>query len=310
MKNRAVTLVCIVTFVCSSLFGCTGDKKPTGPPREPTPKVLLPSAAGKEQFVVDKVTMDISNKANGYIMVKYSGTKKRVKTIIEDPTGVNYNYSTTAGEYNVFPLSGGAGNYKVFVYEGVNEAKSDDLYASVFSKAFSAPSVDEMKVFLYPNNYVKFNEKSAVVTKAAELATGCNSELQVIENIYNFVIENIVYDTALAEKVTNGDITDYIPDVDATLEKKTGICFDYACVMAAMLRSQGIPTRLEVGYSGTALHAWVSVFSTETGKVAKIIEFDGKNWKLLDPTLAANTDERVVKKYIGTASNYTVKYGY
>ena len=31
----------------------------------------------------------------------------------------------------------------------------------------------------------------------------------------------------------------YLPDIDETLETKTGICFDYAALMCAMLRCRG-----------------------------------------------------------------------
>ena len=94
------------------------------------------------------------------------------------------------------------------------------------------------------------------------------------------------------------------------MQTRKGICFDYASLMSALLRSQGIPTKLVVGYSGTAYHAWISVYLDEAGWVDNIIEFDGKDWSLMDPTLAANNDEDSVKKYVGDGSNYIVKYSY
>ena len=80
--------------------------------------------------------------------------------------------------------------------------------------------------------------------------------------------------------------------------------------MTAMLRSQDIPTKLVVGYSGEAYHAWISVYLEEQGWVDNVIEFDGKSWSLMDPTLAANNDSSAVKKYVGDGSNYTEKYCY
>lgn len=41
-----------------------------------------------------------------------------------------------------------------------------------------------------------------------------------------------------------------------------------------------------------------------------IIEFDGKHWSLMDPTLAAGNSRSSLKKYIGDGKNYTVKYSY
>ncbi len=98
--------------------------------------------------------------------------------------------------------------------------------------------------------------------------------------------------------------------MDETLASGTGICFDYAAVMSAMLRSQRIPTKLEVGYSGEAYHAWISTYIADIGWIDKIIEFNGNTWTLMDPTLAASNDRSAVGKYIGDGSNYVVKYSY
>lgn len=101
-----------------------------------------------------------------------------------------------------------------------------------------------------------------------------------------------------------------MPDVDETLSSGKGICFDYAALMAAMLRSQRIPTKLQVGYAGEAYHAWISCYVDEIGWVDNIISFDGKDWSLMDPTLAANNDDDTVKDYIGDGSRYIIKYTY
>ena len=58
-----------------------------------------------------------------------------------------------------------------------------------------------------------------------------------------------------------------------TLRTGRGICFDYASLTAAMLRSQNIPARLEIGYSGDVYHAWISVYTEETGWIDRLIEF-------------------------------------
>ena len=95
--------------------------------------------------------------------------------------------------------------------------------------------------------------------------------------------------------------TGYTSDVDAILASGTGICLDYAAVMASMLRSQRIPTRLEVGYAQDAYHAWISVYTADTGWLNGIIEFDGNVWTLVDPTFGANTDDKTLKSSSVTA---------
>ncbi|MBP5745533.1 MAG: transglutaminase domain-containing protein, partial [Lachnospiraceae bacterium] len=111
------------------------------------------------------------------------------------------------------------------------------------------------------------------------------------------------------DKAENVEST-YIPDVDNILNIKKGICFDYASLMASMLRSQGIPTRLEIGYAGDAYHAWISTYIKDVGWVNGIIKFDGKNWELMDPTFAANMSEDKLKTFIGEGDNYVVKFMY
>ena len=80
--------------------------------------------------------------------------------------------------------------------------------------------------------------------------------------------------------------------------------------MTAMMRTQRIPTKLEIGYSKDVKHAWISAYIDEVGWVDDIIEFDGSSWTLMDPTLAANNSRKSVGKYIGDGSNYTLQYSY
>ena len=67
----------------------------------------------------------------------------------------------------------------------------------------------------------------------------------------------------------------------------------------------------KVGYAGTAYHAWISVYIKDIGWIDNIIQFDGKNWSFMDPTVAANKDNsEEMKKLIGDGTTYTVQYHY
>ncbi|MBR5519897.1 MAG: transglutaminase domain-containing protein, partial [Clostridia bacterium] len=94
-------------------------------------------------------------------------------------------------------------------------------------------------------------------------------------------------DYALAASVQSG----YLPDVDAVVAAKKGICFDYAAVMTAMLRGLGVPTKLVVGYCGTEYHAWINVHVEGKGWVNEVVFFDGSAWNHMDPTYAAKQPE-------------------
>ena len=67
-----------------------------------------------------------------------------------------------------------------------------------------------------------------------------------------------------------------------------------------------------MGYSGEAYHAWISVWTEETGWIDRVIQFNGDEWTLVDPTLGANenNDDDSLRKYIGDGSNYTLQFEY
>ncbi len=271
--------------------------------RDNSIRVLEPVASGVEVFSNADAAIDASNATEGYVMVKYTGSAAKVRMLIETPAGNTYNYLMDLdGNYDVYPLSEGNGVYKIGVYENLH----DDQYAAAFTQSVNVTLKDEYSMFLYPNAYVDFNANSAAVAKGQELANGAGSDLEVVDNVYHYIIENVEYDYDKAETVQSG----YIPDVDDTLATGTGICFDYASLMGAMLRSQGIPTRLEIGYAGTQYHAWISVYTPETGWIDNVIEFDGSQWTLMDPTLGSYANTSTIKRYLEEDSYYQLKYKY
>ena len=63
--------------------------------------------------------------------------------------------------------------------------------------------------------------------------------------------------------------------------------------------------------SAFVYHAWLSVYTEETGWITGIVYFDGENWSLMDPTFADTAQsEEDFKEYIGDATNYVQKYVY
>jgi transglutaminase-like putative cysteine protease len=158
---------------------------------------------------------------------------------------------------------------------------------------------------LYPNQYVNFTEDSQAVKLAASLSDSAESDLDFLTEVYHYVVEHVTYDEDKAQNVELG----YLPDIDETLSTGKGICFDYAALMTAMLRSQGIPCKMAVGYSNEVKHSWVDVFIEGSGWIDHAIELDSDEWKLLDPTFASsNPDDDTVKDYIGDGSNYILQY--
>lgn len=266
--------------------------------------VRTPIASGTVTYENNLALLDASNMGEGYIMLKYLGSNPKIKVQITKSGSTTYTYDlNNSGVYEVFPLSEGSGSYQVKVFENV----SGNQYSQAFSQDVSANITNEFGPFLYPNQYVNFNAASAAVQTGAAVCAGSADQVAVVADIYNYVITNITYDTAKAASVQSG----YLPNVDVVLAQKKGICFDYAALMTAMLRSQDIPTKLVVGYTGNLYHAWINVYLDGQGWVDNVIYFDGHDWKLMDPTFASSGNQsEEIMKYIGNGSNYQGKYSY
>lgn len=275
------------------------------PASAPVSIVLSPTAPGKAKEENSAATIDYSNSRDGYIMVSWRSTAdSKLKVLVRGPSGSTYQYNLrTDGEYEAFPLSDGNGEYTVGVYKNTSGTE----YATVLSAVIDAVLTDEFAPFIRPNQYVTYAEDNKAVQKAAELCAGISANLDKVEAVYTYVIEHTEYDVEKAQTVQSG----YLPDIDQTLASGKGICFDYAALMAAMLRSQGVPVKLVVGYTGSAYHAWLSVYSETDGWIEGKIYFDGRAWQLMDPTFASGAGSAdAVAEYIGNGENYSAKYLY
>ena len=315
MKSKAAAVFYAFSVFCLMLImimltacGSTAKVKKTSEidlsktgTRDNKPVVCVPEASGTATLKSDAATVDISHTDDGYFMVEYTGSSEKVKLQLVTPDGLTYTYTLHSG-YETFALTGGDGTYKVMVFEHAH----DDQYTTAMSESFDVKLKNEFTPYLYPNQYVNFNADCKTVAMGEKLAKPCSSDLEVVTNVYDYCLENITYDVDKAKTVESG----YLPKVDEILDSGKGICFDYAAVMATMLRTQRIPTRLEVGYVDSAYHAWVSVYLKEIGWVNGIIEFDGKDWELMDPTLAASKSEKQLKNFIGDGSVYNTKFVY
>jgi transglutaminase-like putative cysteine protease len=258
-------------------------------------------ASGKNVKSNDVAIIDYSNTEDGYVMVRSTvDSAKRLKVRVKGPK-TTYTYNLTPKQWAAFPLSDENGNYQITVYRNVE----GNSYASVLSLKVNVTMEDEFAPFIRSNQYVDFDHAPKTVAQAASLTGGMSDPLKKVEAIYNFVVNGMKYDKELAANVTSG----YVPNLDAVLSKMSGICFDYAALMTGMLRSQGVPTKLVVGYAGDAYHAWINVYSEDTGWIDGVIYFDGAKWMRMDPTFAANGGSDIMD-YIGNGTNYSGKYFY
>ena len=181
----------------------------------------------------------------------------------------------------------GDGSYKVTIYEEVAETS----YTARFATTFNVVLASSLKPFTASSIMCDFSRSSACVQKANSLCSGITTETGRVDAVYRWIVANIDYDRDLANSITSGEIKTYLPDPDRTYLTRKGICFDYASLMCAMLRSQGIPTRLVVGQTPLGYHAWNEVYFAGQGWVTvasyRWQEISGSGWVLLDATFAA-----------------------
>ena len=268
------------------------------------PEVRVPLSPGTSTAENDKVRVDYSNSADGYISVRWNETGKRVKLRVTSG-GSTYDHDVpTGGVTEYYPLSCGSGSYTVQIYEQTD----GDRYAKVLEQEFTAEIRSETSPFLYPNRYVAFSQNSACVEKAAQLCAGRSGTIEKTAAIFGWVTDNVSYDRELAATVKSG----YVPDPDSVLKKKTGICYDYASLMAAMLRSQGIPSRLVVGYAKESIyHAWNEVWTEQTGWITPELLLSRNGYNIVDATFyAGSADKAKIADYISDSGNYSALYYY
>ena len=268
----------------------------------PTGLVLEPEASGEREQRSDGAVVDYSHAEDGYVMACYFGeTDKRLKLLLKGP-GTTYHYDLPRGQWVVLPLSDGNGDYQAGIYRNV----SGTSYAMVMTAEFTVALKDEFAPFLRPNQYVNYLDAPNTVTLGAELCAGLDHPLHKVAAVYEYVVRNLRYDEEKAATVQSG----YLPKLDEILTIKKGICFDYAALMTAMLRSQQVPCKLVVGYAGSIYHAWISVWTEENGWIDGAIFFDGHAWKRMDPTFVSSAENREEILEFVENGNYTVKYLY
>lgn len=326
MKKRWISALLALTLLLGIACGCAapagGGEAELGVVLEdmgvplaglpPVGIVLNPSASGTAVQKNDYAEIDYSNAKDGYVMVKWKGSSStKVKVLVWGPDCTSqsdaYHYFLrTDGDYDVLPLSDGNGKYKVTVWKHVGEPSK---YSQVLSASLEVTLTDQFAPFLRPNQYVNYSEDSAIIPKAQEIIenAGAEDNLSKVGAIYEWVVTSLTYDYEKAKNVK----TDYLPDVDKVMEEKKGICWDYASLMAAMLRSQNVPVKLVVGWTGSQYHAWINVWSESDGWVEGMIYFNGQNWELMDPTFASSGKQsKRTMEYIGDGKNYKARFLY
>jgi len=239
-----------------------------------------PEEPGNQVQSSGKLRADLSHAKEGYFLASITSpsSHKMKMRVQKDDVTLTYDLNVKA-QYEVFPLQLGSGHYDILLYENVSGKK----YSQAGYLGLDVTLDREDAAFFYPNQYVNYDMVSAAVAKAEELCAG-KSDMEKFEILCDFMKTSFVYDYIKAATVQAG----VLPDIDGSYEKKMGVCQDLSAIFCCMLRTQGLPARLIIGYADKQYHAWTTT------------EIDGKEY-FFDPTAAlnaiANVKDYSVERY-------------
>lgn len=202
--------------------------------------------------------VDLSYKDAGLALIKAEGDQPlRVKITQGDRSETFYVH--TDGTPSVLPLPFGSGDYEIKILE----QKEGQVYTARYQTEFSVWSMNDLQAFCNATDYVPFSQDSEYVKEASRLREQASSDEELVRLIVKSVMKHLEYDKSM---VSVGDR----PDLDLVWSSGRAVCRDYAVITAAMLRSQGIPTKVLYGnvtFPGEekGYHAWNEYYAGEAG---------------------------------------------
>ena len=227
-----------------------------------------PVCIADTSVTVDNVTVDISDMDDGLITVdKIKDTHEEVivttKPInIDNAKEVAYKLEPNR-THSVLPLQYGTGQYTVQV---VRIDPKTGWRKSLKRATVNVEVDDKYAAFLKPTHYVWYNKNSPVTEAALSLTQGkIMSDKEICEAARAYMRRYFVYDYVRAKNLAEdknifivNHMNMYKPLIDEPFETHMGVCMDLSAIMAAMLRINGIPAMLTVGWADKNCHAWVT----------------------------------------------------
>ena len=267
----ALLIACVVTLcACSGVAGA-GNENTSGIAAvtniaasdeldaifaEKLPGPMLPPDEKPDEIICTDYT------SLGLLRICYVNEKPDKKIKLEVSCGSNLIYYNLAANGGIedFPLQYGDGEYMARIMEQID---GKEYYAAEY-RTFDVMLDDEYRVYLNSVQNIDWDYDMEPIHDVRYIVADSLGESDALlpdctDDIYNYVVDNIRYD---ADKVFDL-LYDYLPDIVGTYTTSEGICYDYASLFAAMLRSVGIPTKLVKGYASYApdtYHAWNEVY--------------------------------------------------
>ena len=241
MRFRTILRMCGALFLLSVLYFALGVPA----------QAVWPEHPGTAVQQDGKLSVDSSHSELGYVMACVSAPSGNGMKLRVSYNGAQLMYDLDkAGAYATLPLQMGSGNYVFELFENVKGNK----YAAQGKVSLSVQLVNENAAFLVTNQYIDYNFKSPTVFASDALTATMTDQQQIYQAVCDYMAQNFNYDFVRAKTIGAGEL----PEVDPCFAKKAGICQDLSAVMVCMLRVQGIPAKLMIGYADKNYHAWTT----------------------------------------------------
>lgn len=197
------------------------------------------------------VALDAGHAGDGYVRIKPISTNKTFRIdLYKGETMLNVFLHNPGDGWFTLPLTAGDGTYSIIAYE--RDAAGRHYKRAHFT--FSATISDPTAPFLLSSPLVNFDDAPTATATAHALTQNCGTVQEAVNAIHNHIVSTFTYTSG------KGRPSFYLPDLDCLLTARTGNCVDQSALMCGMLRSIGIPARMEYGYNASGnYHAWVSV---------------------------------------------------
>ncbi|GMQ60729.1 hypothetical protein AN1V17_51310 [Vallitalea sediminicola] len=247
--------------------------------------LIFVAIAGTSVFAKSEIIK--VNADNGTVSINYDTTNYSDLKVVVKKGSDKYIYNLNSSNEEL-PLQMGNGDYTVGIYQRVDGNK----YKLLTSDKVHIEST-KYAVFLASVQNVQWTSNSKAAILAEKITKDAKTDREKIEAIYNYIIDNVNYDNEKAKDVSSR----YLPSTSETLASQKGICYDYASLFAAMLRSLDIPTKLVHGESNftSVYHAWNEVLVDN-------------EWIVVDTTIdSAYKSEGIQVAYQKKPSDYNAK---
>lgn len=208
----------------------------------------------------------INNNEDGTVSLVYNNTyDTKVKLLVQLSGGKQYKYDIPKGSVDIkIPLTQGNGDYKFILCRNITGTR----YAVMQTVNVTQTLTDSSSAYLTSNYMISWDVNNKAIKHAQSLAK--KSGNKKVKVIYEYVVKNYSYDynkSKNIDELSRGNA--YIPNINSVYSEQKGICYDISILLASMLRSVGVPTKVVTGYTPNAnvYHAWNNVYESSKWNV-------------------------------------------